>query len=118
MDGLLDGNMAHISQYIDVSLGEETSGCLTIDLEIQKFHLTPITKTNHKLENNVSARTNSDSVFAKLHQHISFCQCYLLNGRCWGKILCIKMHCTPAKMLLLADVSDYSFANAGDLLSC
>ena len=29
-------------------------------------------------------------VFAKLHRHISFCRHYLLHGRCWGKIFCIK----------------------------
>ena len=29
-----------------------------------------------------------------------------------GKIFCIKMYWTPAKMLLLADVDEYSFANA------
>ena len=45
-------------------------------------------------------------VFAKSHRHISFCWCELLNG--W----CIKMYWTPAKMLLLADVDEYSFSNA------
>ena len=55
-------------------------------------------------------------VFGKLHRYISFWRCKLLNGRCWGKILCIKMHCTPAKMLLLANVGEYSFANAGHLV--
>ena len=54
---------------------------------------------------------NTHTVFAKLHRHISFCWCWLLNGRCWGKILCIKMYWTSAKMLLLADVGEHSFAN-------
>ena len=36
--------------------------------------------------------TNDDhacmlNLFAKLHWHISFCWCYLLNGRCWGIFL-------------------------------
>ena len=72
------------------------------------------------------------TMFAKVHRHISFCRCWLLNGRCWGKKNCIKMHLTTARMLLLADVDivrvrvrklyfksiqnkindEYSFANA------
>ena len=36
----------------------------------------------------------------------------MLNGRRWGKIFCIKMYWTQAKMLLLADVDEYSFAKA------
>ena len=35
-----------------------------------------------------------------------------LHGRCWSKNFWIKMYWTPAKMLLLADVEEYSFANA------
>ena len=58
------------------------------------------------------SRNFTITVFAKLHRHISFCRCKLLNGRCWGKILCIKMYWTPAKMQLFADVGEYSFANA------
>ena len=53
------------------------------------------------------------AVFTKLHQHISFCRRQLLNGRCRGKIFCKNMYWTPAKMLSLADVDVYSFANAG-----
>ena len=52
------------------------------------------------------------AVLAKLHRHISFCRCLLLNGLCWGKNFCIQMYWTLAKMLLLADVDKYSFANA------
>ena len=32
-------------------------------------------------------------------------------SRCWGKFFCIKMYWAPAKMLLLADVDEYSFIN-------
>ena len=66
----------------------------------------------------IGSINNSVAMFVKLHQHIRFCRCYLLNGQCWGKILCIKMYWTPAKMLLLADVGEYSFANAGEPLTC
>ena len=52
------------------------------------------------------------AVFTKLHRHISFCCYQLLNGRWWGKMFWIKMYWTPAKMLLLANVDEYNFANA------
>ena len=57
-------------------------------------------------------RRLSLAVFAKLHRHISFCWRQLLNGRCQVKFFCKNMYWTPAKMLSLADVDVYSFANA------
>ena len=33
------------------------------------------------------------------------------HPRCWGKIYCMKMYWTPAKILLLADADEYSFVN-------
>ena len=36
----------------------------------------------------------------------------MFNGWCRGKNFCIQMYWTPAKILLSADVDEYSFANA------
>ena len=46
-------------------------------------------------------------------RNYSFCWRFSLNNWCWGKIFCVKIYWTQAKMLLLADVDEYSFENAG-----
>ena len=58
-----------------------------------------------------------EAVFAKLHRHITFCRSLLLNGWCWRNFCCIKMYWTPAKLLLLAIVDEYSFANAVEVMT-
>ena len=56
--------------------------------------------------------TMPEFLVQKRQWHISFCRYQLPSGRRWGKMFCIKMYWTPAQMLLLADVDEYSFANA------
>ena len=46
-------------------------------------------------------------------RNYSFCWRFSLNNWCWGKNFCIKIYWTQAKMLLLADVDENSFENAG-----
>ena len=53
-----------------------------------------------------------------LRNYISFCWRYSLNGRCWGKIFCIKMYWTPAKMLLLANVYRPMYIISQMLIMC
>ena len=51
-------------------------------------------------------------MFAKLHRYISFADISHFMADVEAKFLVQKLYWTPAKTLLLADVDEYSFANA------